>query len=112
LLAAELLFVSRSLGTWASGGPERCAVIAIMLVIVALGMTIDRLVSADEARAERWGWGRPRRKPVLRSCISGPFMNPDGTRTVGPRCAQGSAIAAGRRLFTFFRRRTAAMESA
>lgn len=62
LLAAELLFVSMSLGHLLSLGRDLndvSQVIAIMLVIVALGMTIDRLVFGwIEARVrERWGLG-------------------------------------------------------
>lgn len=62
LLAAELLFVSMSLGHLLSLGRDLndvSQVIAIMLVIVALGMTIDRLgFGWIEARVrERWGLG-------------------------------------------------------
>lgn len=60
LLAAELLFVSMSLGHLLSVGRDLndvSQVVAIMLVIVALGMLMDRLVFGQLERwvNERWG---------------------------------------------------------
>ncbi len=58
LLAAELLFVSASLGYLLSVGRDLnnvSLVVAVMMVIVALGLIIDRLVFA---RIEAWVAGR------------------------------------------------------
>lgn len=65
LLAAELLFVSISLGHLLSVGRDLndvSQVVAIMLVIVALGMLMDRLVFGQLERwvNERWGLAQPR----------------------------------------------------
>jgi NitT/TauT family transport system permease protein len=60
LLAAELLFVSMSLGHLLQVGRDLndvSQVIAIMLVIVAIGMAVDRLLFGQLERRlnERWG---------------------------------------------------------
>ena len=60
LLAAELLFVSQSLGFLLQTGRDLndvSLVVAIMIVIVCIGMAVDRLVFAQLERAinERWG---------------------------------------------------------
>ncbi len=60
LLAAELLFVNMSLGHLLNLGRELndvSQVVAIMLVIVALGMAVDRILFArlEGWVAERWG---------------------------------------------------------
>lgn len=60
LLAAELLFVSRSLGYLLQTGRDLndvSLVVATMMVIVVIGMAVDRLVFAQVERAinERWG---------------------------------------------------------
>lgn len=60
LLAAELLFVNMSLGHLLQVGRDLndvSQVIAIMLVIVAIGMAVDRLVFGQLERRinERWG---------------------------------------------------------
>lgn len=60
LLAAELLFVSQSLGYLLQTGRDLndvSLVIATMMVIVAIGMAVDRLVFAQVERAinDRWG---------------------------------------------------------
>ena len=62
LLAAELLFVSASLGFLHQTGRDLndvSLVIAVMLVIVAIGMAVDRFVFGQFERrvAERWGTG-------------------------------------------------------
>ncbi|MFN0096644.1 MAG: ABC transporter permease [Dehalococcoidia bacterium] len=62
LLAAELLFVSLSLGHLLSIGRDLndvAQVVAIMLVIVAIGMAVDRVLfgQADRWVRERWGLG-------------------------------------------------------
>ncbi|CAG0951075.1 sulfonate transport system permease protein [Anaerolineae bacterium] len=60
LMAAELLYVSLGLGQLLTLGRElndMSQVIAVMLVIIAIGLTVDRLVFAPiESRVrERWG---------------------------------------------------------
>ena len=60
LLAAELLFASMSLGNLLNAGREAgdvSQIVSIMLVIVAIGMLVDRLVFGRlEGRVnERWG---------------------------------------------------------
>lgn len=60
LLAAELLFVSRSLGYLLQTGRDLndvSLVIGTMIVIVSIGMAVDRLVFANVERLinERWG---------------------------------------------------------
>jgi NitT/TauT family transport system permease protein len=60
LLAAELLFVSASLGFLLNAGRDLndvSLIVAVMLVIVAIGLTIDRLVFArmESWVAQRWG---------------------------------------------------------
>ena len=62
LLAAELLYVSLSLGHLLQVGRDLndvSQVVAIMLVIVAIGITVDRLVFGRAERwvGERWGTG-------------------------------------------------------
>ena len=64
LMAGELLYVSLGLGHLLNMGRElndMSQVIAIMLVIVAIGLLVDRLVFAPiEGRVrERWGLARP-----------------------------------------------------
>ncbi len=63
LLAAELLFVSMSLGHLLSVGRDLndvAQVVAIMFVIVAIGMAVDRALFGKLERwvAERWGIAR------------------------------------------------------
>ncbi len=62
LMAAELLYVSLGLGQLLTLGRElndMSQVIAVMLVIIAIGLAVDRLVFAPiETRVrERWGLG-------------------------------------------------------
>jgi NitT/TauT family transport system permease protein len=60
LMAAELLYVSLGLGQLLSLGRElndMSRVLAVMLVIVAIGLSVDRLIfrPAEERTRERWG---------------------------------------------------------
>jgi NitT/TauT family transport system permease protein len=60
LMAAELLYVSLGLGHLLTMGRElndMSQVIAVMLIIIVIGLVIDRLVFAPiESRVrERWG---------------------------------------------------------
>jgi NitT/TauT family transport system permease protein len=62
LMAGELLYVSLGLGQQLSMGRElndMSQVIAVMLVIIALGLSVDRIVFTPmESRVrERWGFG-------------------------------------------------------
>lgn len=60
LMAAELLYYSLSLGNLLQAGRDlndAARVMAVMLMIVALGVTIDRLVFAPAERRVRERWG-------------------------------------------------------
>ncbi len=62
LMAGELLFVSMGLGHLLQMGRElndMSQVVAIMMVIVAIGLTTDKLIFArmETAVRERWGYG-------------------------------------------------------
>lgn len=63
LMAAELLYVSGGLGQMLSMGRElhdMALVIAVMVVIVALGLTVEKLLfgRAEDALRTRWGLAR------------------------------------------------------
>ncbi len=61
LMAGELLYVSLGLGHLLNMGRElndMSQVIAIMLVIIAIGLIVDRLVFAPIEQRERWGLAR------------------------------------------------------
>ena len=64
LMAGELLFVSQSLGYLLSVGRDLNdirLVVAVMIVIVAIGMAVDRIVFAPIERwvNDRWGLNQP-----------------------------------------------------
>ncbi len=63
LMAGELLFVSMGLGHMLQMGRElndMSQVVAVMLVIVLLGLTVDKLIFSrlETVVQERWGFGR------------------------------------------------------
>ncbi len=62
-MAGELLFVSMGLGHMLQMGRElndMSQVVAVMLVIVLLGLTVDKLIFSrlETVVQERWGFGR------------------------------------------------------
>ena len=60
LMAAELLYYSLSLGNLLQAGRDlndAARVMAVMLVIIAVGVTVDRIVFAPAERRVRERWG-------------------------------------------------------
>jgi NitT/TauT family transport system permease protein len=60
LMAAELLYYSLSLGNLLQAGRDlndAARVMAVMVVIVAVGVTVDRIVFAPVERRVRERWG-------------------------------------------------------
>lgn len=60
LMAAELLYYSLSLGNLLQAGRDlndAARVMAVMLVIIAVGVTVDRVVFAPAERRVRERWG-------------------------------------------------------